>query len=213
MATAIIGPIYYFGYRSGYFRSVFKMSAVTQDGKPLPWYTYPSIDFLNYRNYDDSKILEFGGGQSTLWWAKRAKSVVTLEGDKEWYEKLKNSIPGNVELHNVSTENKVNNILEVENVLEPLRSSYNVIIIDGFYRSEMIKICLRFLAEDGIIICDNAEGYGIYEGFKDSGLCRVDFFGHAPGVVLPHATSIYFRPTSIVFNAQHPIPVISEASI
>jgi hypothetical protein len=43
-----------------------------------------------------------------------------------------------------------------------------------------------------------------YSGFRDSGLSRVDFYGNAPGVVLPHCTSIYFRAT-FVFDPSVPI--------
>ena len=76
----------------------------------------------------------------------------------------------------------------------------------------MIAIAISRLSDGGIIVCDNAEGYGFYEGFKESGLCRVAFFGNAPGVVLPHATSIYYRRFAFVFDAKHPIPVIATDS-
>ena len=79
-------------------------------------------------------------------------------------------------------------------------------MIDGLARFEMIKISLNYLAEDGCIICDNSEGYNFFEGFKDSGLNRVDFFGSAPGVILPHSTSICFPDNSFVFDSKYPIP-------
>ncbi|MEX0998939.1 MAG: hypothetical protein WD000_03135, partial [Thermodesulfobacteriota bacterium] len=94
----------------------------------------------------------------------------------------------------------------VENVTQP----YDVIIIDGLFRYEMIEIALTLMKDDGMIICDNAEGYGFYEGFKKSGLNRVDFFGNAPGVVLPHATSIFFKSSSFTFSSTHPIPVLAK---
>ena len=186
------------------------MEAVSKYGKPLPWYTYPSIDFLKYRNFDGKIILEFGGGQSTLWWAKRAKHVVTIEGDKKWYEKIRDKMPDNVHLHHASIENREINVAQVNDVLESEEySTYDVIVIDGLYRYEMITIAIRLMAEDGIIICDNAEGYGFYEGFKETTLNRVDFFGNAPGVVLPHCTSIYFNSSSFVFSSKHPIPILA----
>jgi len=212
IGTAFIGPIL-FAHRTGYLRSAFKMAAVSKSGKPVPWYTYPSIDFLKYRKYEDKVILEFGGGQSTLWWATKAKHVVTLEGDKEWYEKIKGGMPNNVDLCYVSMESKETNVSQVKDSLETKQySKYDVIIIDGLYRYEMIEIALCRLKDDGILVCDNAdaEEYGFYEGLKDSGLYRVDFFGNAPGVVLPHCTSIYFKPSSFVFDAKYPIPVIAK---
>lgn len=210
IATAVLGPIR-FGYRSGYFRSALKMSAVTKTGEPLLWYTYPSIDFLSQRQFKDKNILEFGGGQSTLWWAPRAKKVLTLEGDQGWYDKIKSSMPSNVELHHVAMDSEAENIEAVNQKIEQHGCvKYDVIVIDGLHRSAMIDVAIANIADNGIIICDNAEGYGFYEGFKDKGFSRVDFFGNAPGVVLPHATSFYFKGNSFVFDADYPIVRISD---
>ena len=213
IGTALIGP-FLAAHRSGYLLSSFRMAAVSKDGSPIPWYTYPSIDFLKYRNFKDKVVLEFGGGQSSLWWADRAKQVVTLEGDDEWYAKIRRSIPGNVDLHLVTMESREANISAVMRTLDSAGySRYDVIVIDGLYRDEMIEVALGRMSEDGIIICDNAEGYGFYDGFKESGLWRVDFFGNAPGVVLPHSTSIYFNSAScFIFDAAYRIPVIAHES-
>jgi hypothetical protein len=210
IATAFLTPVLY-SYRTGHFLSSFRRVAVSRRGAPLPWYTYPSIDFLKYRNYSDKTILEFGGGQSTLWWAERARQVVTIEGNHDWYLQLKAQIPANVDLNCVSMENASVNTAQVREVLASKRpSKYDVIVIDGLYRDEMVDIAVSVLAEDGAIICDNAETYGFYDGFKKSGLNRVDFYGNAPGVILPHCTSIYFPSPSFVFNATTPIHVIAD---
>lgn len=208
--TAFLTPLLY-SYRTGHFRSSFRMAAVTKEGEPLPWYTYPSIDFLKYRTYEKKTVLEFGGGQSTFWWAMRAERVVTLEGNREWYEQIRGKMPANVELHFVSMEDRDTNVACVKETInaKPYRE-YDVIIIDGLFRSEMIEIACDRLAHDGIIICDNAEGYGFYEGFKDRGMKRVDFYGNAPGVILPHCTSIYFSSSSFVFGSTIPIHVVAN---
>lgn len=189
--TAILTPII-FSYNTGHFKSSFKMMAVSKDGKPLPWYTYPSIDFLKSRSYKDKSVLEFGGGQSTLWWAERANSVVAIEGDNKWFERYKRIIPANVSLYKVSMESSATCVSQVKEILNKEKfKKFDVIIIDGLYRFEMIEIAIKFMSDDGVIICDNSEGYGFYEGFKNSGLQRVDFFGNAPGVILPHCTSVF----------------------
>ena len=110
-------------------------------------------------------------------------------------------------------ESREANVSAVTHTLDEKKSysRYDVIVIDGLYRDAMIPIALDRLSEDGVIICDDAEGYGFYEGFKESRLWRVDFFGNAPGVVLPHCTSMYFRPSScFIFDAKFPIPVIAK---
>jgi hypothetical protein len=88
-----IGTPVRFSLRSGHFKSSFKKCAVSAKGEPIPWYTYPCMDFLRHRSYEGKTVLEFGGGQSTLWWASRAKNIVTFEGDQDWYDKIKRSMP------------------------------------------------------------------------------------------------------------------------
>src|SRR5262245_56791293 len=73
--TALRAPIR-FSKNTGHFLSSLKARAVDKDGNPLPWYTYPAIDFLRRKCFAERTVLEFGSGQSTLWWAARARSVV-----------------------------------------------------------------------------------------------------------------------------------------
>src|SRR5262245_61229785 len=75
-------------YRLGHTRSAFADKAVDRLGKPLPWYTYPCIQFLENQSFVGQRVLEFGAGQSTLWWAERAVSVTAFENDREWIERL-----------------------------------------------------------------------------------------------------------------------------
>lgn len=208
IGVALIGP-FLTAYRTGYLRSAFKMAAVSRKGEPLPWYSYPCVDFLRFREFTEKSVLEFGGGQSTLWWASKARLVVTLEGDEVWCSELVLRAPDNVQVHHTPTESRAANVAAVQRALTEVGlDRYDVIVIDGLYRRELVPIAIERLSEDGIIICDDAEGYGFFEAFRSSGLARVDFFGNCAGGVLPRATSIYFRLGScFAFDAAVPIPV------
>lgn len=204
--TAVSTPIY-FTYQSGHFKSSFKNKSVSRQGGFLPWYTYPMIDLLKTRNFSDKTVLEFGGGQSTLYWAERAKEVITFEDNKEWYEMLKKKIPGNVKLYLVSQESREKCVKDVVDILSTLNiSNFDIAVIDGLFREQMIDIADKYVSPEGGIICDNAEGYGFYEGFLNKQYKRVDFFGHAPGVMLQHCTSIYFKGNTFLFDPTWKIP-------
>ena len=116
------------------------MAAVSQKGDPLPWYTYPCIDFLKYRDYSNKAILEFGAGQSTIWWGHRAASVISLEGDEAWLERLRPKVPPTVELHGVPVHEAAA-CTEAANAI--LSSRYNahfdVVVIDGLWRVRGIQ--------------------------------------------------------------------------
>ncbi len=70
-----------------------------KDGKnPLaegyPWMNYFVIDFLQQHLNKDSKVFEYGGGGSTIFFTKRigSQEVVTVEHDSEWYKNLAQTI-------------------------------------------------------------------------------------------------------------------------
>lgn len=207
LVTAFLTPIR-FSINSGHFKSSFLKKSVNKKGEAIPWYTYPCNDFLRFRDFSQSEILEFGAGQSTFWWAKHAKHVTAIEGDNDWLAYLNNNIPKNVLLQLVSIAGIAECETEVQNFLKLKSKKYDVLIIDGLYRAEMIPLALEYRKPNGIIICDNSDGYGFYEGFLNSGLKKVDFYGYAPGVVLPHCTTIYFSDDCAFFNNNIPTKVI-----
>lgn len=55
---------------------------------PKPWLTDGSIAFIDRHLRPTDHVLEFGGGWSTLWWAKRAAWTTTVEADYAWAAKL-----------------------------------------------------------------------------------------------------------------------------
>ena len=40
-------------------RSIDDKVCVDKDGNPIPWYTYPAIEYLSQFDYSDKKIFEF----------------------------------------------------------------------------------------------------------------------------------------------------------
>ncbi len=42
--------------------------------------------------------MEFGSGASTIFYAKRANSIVAVEHDKEWYNNIEKILPENAKL-------------------------------------------------------------------------------------------------------------------
>lgn len=201
--NAILAPVL-FSRREGHFRSSLKDRAVDRNGKPIPWYTYPAIAFLRERDYLGRRVLEIGAGQSTLWWARRAESVLSLEENREWVAALSVIVPGNVDLRYVAAETPESCVDGATRELDGSQP-FDVVIIDGMWRRELITTCLRYLAPGGILVCDDADGYGFHQALSESGLLRVDFYGMKPTGVGQYCTSVFFLPDSWAFHARHPI--------
>lgn len=210
IGTGVLTPIR-FSLTSGHWKSSIAMSACTASGAPLPWYTYPAIDFLSQRNFEGKSVLEFGGGQSTLWWSVRAQSVLTIEEDVDWHERLRPRVGSNVNLHHIPVDHATRSVAAIKNVLDgqPVRA-FDVIVVDGHLRQEVTALAFDYMAAGGAMILDNAEGYGFYDVIKSRNCRRIDFFGFAPGVLLRHCTSIVFVQDCFLLDPVIPIPLIEE---
>lgn len=82
VAIAALSP-FKFATDTSHVRSALRGYPTDKDGGPVPWYTYPAVDFLSMLDFSDARVCEYGGGQSTLWWAARAKSVLSIEQDRD----------------------------------------------------------------------------------------------------------------------------------
>jgi hypothetical protein len=184
--TAILTP-FYFTLRTGHFKSALRAKAVDRAGRAIPWYTYSCVDFLRDKDFSTCRVLEFGSGQSTLWWAGRSERVLTFEADEAWYQAVSKQMPDNVEIHHVPYD-----LAGVGDIIGD--RTFDVIIVDGLDRAEACRLAAPHLAERGALLLDNAEGYDVVmERFRAEGLSRIDFYGHAAGVILPHCTCVFFR--------------------
>lgn len=65
----------------GWFKSRKTGSPVGKDDEPIPWMTYPFIDFIEPRLNKNLIVFEFGSGNSTLFFSKRTGRVVSVDHD------------------------------------------------------------------------------------------------------------------------------------
>jgi hypothetical protein len=54
----------------------------------LPWITFPVIDFLNSWLKKEHRVFEYGGGSSTIYFARRIGELVTVEHHAEWFQNI-----------------------------------------------------------------------------------------------------------------------------
>ncbi|MBC7331543.1 MAG: SAM-dependent methyltransferase [Synergistetes bacterium] len=155
---------------------------IDEKGNPIPWYTYPALDFLKAFDFGKKVVFEYGGGSSTLWWAERAERVVTVEHDKSWYYKLKESASSftNVEIALKEKEEEyVNYILEQS-------SAFDIVVVDGRWRGKCARVLggkLNKASDEGyMVILDNSDWYpGISRYLREElDLIGVDFTGFGP---------------------------------
>jgi len=198
-----------FSIDAGHLRSALLCQAVDRSGQPLPWITYPAIEFLSGLDWRGRRVLEWGAGNSTLWWVRRGAQVLAIEHSPAWIDEIRAQLPAGapVELR-CATDPEA-----YAAAPRDAAARFDLAVIDGLARFRCAQAALEVVAPSGGIVLDNAEqtwaepgqpGYPIIELMRDHGWLRIDFHGFAPTVARPHCTSLFFRPETTLFEGQAP---------
>ncbi len=136
-------------YEIGWFKAFNSKSPVDGEGNPIPWVTYSFIDFIKERIKKEHTIFEFGSGNSTFLflYAKYAGMVVSVEHDKEWYNKIVKEKPENSEMiycELVRGGDYSRMPLKLE------EGQFDVIIVDGRDRVNCCKQAIGALSSNGV---------------------------------------------------------------
>lgn len=124
----------------------------------LPWISYRAIHEIEGLMHRDWKVLEFGSGMSTLWFAERCSYLHSIENNKDWYNKVKNLI-GKKGINNIRYDYR--NSASYSDLSEYESGVFDFILIDGSFRSKCVRPSLRLIKSGGYIYLDNSD--------KDSG--------------------------------------------
>ena len=196
-----------------YVRSLFAI----YDGRDLarldiPWWTYPAIDrveaFLADRG-DRCRVLEFGAGASTLWLARRCKEVHSVEHDIEFADQLAPLLEDhpNVTLHKVAAV-RTHGVPAVPSqrrghehldfapyvaMADEIGGMFDLVVVDGRARVASLRAAVPHLAEDGVLVFDNANRKRYHPGIDGSGLSVEYLRGLAPSLPYPSTTALLTR--------------------
>lgn len=166
-----------------------------ENGDPVPWMSYPAIEFLKNRITKNHEIFEFGCGASTLFFARNAKRVLGLETNAVWFGIVQNFLQ-NAELTNaeiVLMESGLTNPL-YENFAKDSGRKFDLIVIDSLKRFDCAKNVIEALKVGGMVILDDSERKNyrkIFDFFAAAGFEKRDFFGIAPGQLRVKNTTVF----------------------
>ena len=176
----------------GHLNSVRSATALDAAGAPVPWYTYPAIEFLKQFDFSTRMVFEYGAGNSTLFWAQHAAAVVSVEDDDEWYEQLRTRVPSNCTLLHEP------DLQRYATVIGRFPDPFDVIVVDGPARGRTRFKCalasLERLRPGGLIILDNSDWLPeSARVLREADLLQVDFSGFAPIAAGTQTTSFFFH--------------------
>lgn len=220
----LLGPLR-FCWDTGFGRSALRCRAMDRRGRPIPWLTYPALACLDAPAFRGRRVLEFGGGASTLWWAARAAELVTVEEDPAWRDALTRGLaraPETVAPPAAAgpprAPAKFQLLATVAQAAALPPAGFDVVIVDGGDRLAAARVALSATRSGGVILLDDSEkswggpGFPILALLRENGWRRLDFHGFAPGVARPRVTSLFFRPECELFLAPPP-PRVPESDL
>lgn len=174
-------------------RSIDENICEDKDGNPLPWYTYPAIEYISQFDYHDKTVFEFGCGYSSLFWKRRAKEVTSVEDNTEWFQKWQTDD----NFRNINLLFYPEGADYYQSILKE-NLKYDVIVIDGKCRAQCAECAVKSLQKGGMIILDDSDRVNTSKEYveaiqtlKNAGLLQVDFYGFCPLNNYTKTTSLF----------------------
>lgn len=184
-----------------------------------PWLTFPATAELERRlaGRDGLRVFEFGSGGSTLFWLSLGASVVSVEHDPRWHERLRRVLPvaASVDYRLVPPEPA----LAAGEISDPAAfasddpayrsmsferytrvvdefddGAFDVVLVDGRARPSCLQRAIPKVSPGGLLVLDNAERS--YYTAQVRGLEPFEhlvFEGHHPGLTELGRTDIYVK--------------------
>lgn len=183
----------------------------------LPWWSLRAVErvdaFLAAR--PDARVFEYGSGASTLWLARRASSVVSVEHDTRWAPVVERfvsarpnvdyrvapapTIPVGSAVDARYTSEKEGwrgrSFEDYVKVIEDVGGVFDLVVVDGRARVACFEAAQRHLAPGGMIVFDNS-GRGRYRrAIESAALDRERLRGLTACLPYPDETTLLRRPT------------------
>ncbi len=141
-----------------------------------PWFSFPSIDYIEKLTSSDMHVLEFGCGYSTIWWAQRVCRVTSIERSSHWITEVNQALSMhamvNVDLipflgFSGTTEEDIKagcDSVQLEPTIQryvlagQVKSvQYDVIVVDDVFRNEAAAAAISQLKPGGMLVLDDSE--------------------------------------------------------
>lgn len=176
---------------------------VDADGRPLPWYTYPAIEYLRQFDFTQKRIFEFGCGNSSLFWLEMGATVWSVEHNRAWFEKVSESA---TDRHTVYFADRMEQYV---GAIELPRKDFDVVVIDGEWRETCVNLAVSHLKPGGFIILDNADrDHEAADALRSHDFFEVDFNGFGPINDYTWTTALFLPPGGADLRiARSPSPI------
>ena len=186
----------------------------------VPWWTYKAIDevatFLE--NTPEARVFEFGSGASTVWLARRAANVTSVEHNSSWHALVKSRL-AELGLANSPSLRLVEPVSAVAgtdprylsqkpghsrlsfeiyatSILKE-QGSFDLVVVDGRARGACLEHALTKLSPGGVIVFDNSARARYREAIAMHNLEATRYRGLTPSLPYFEETTLLKVPTDL----------------
>ncbi len=145
---------------SGWYESFKQKIPLDGERQYIPWLTRAIIPFLEERLQPSMTLFEFGSGYSTPYYGRKVHSVVSVEYDPAWLERVQKMVGENVSLLSIPQDRDGDYCRAIQRT----GKQFDVVVIDGRDRNNCIRQSIPCLTEGGIMLLDDAQRPAYEEG-------------------------------------------------
>jgi predicted O-methyltransferase YrrM len=134
-----------------------------------PWIVPAAVGWLRRRIRSDWAVLELGSGRSTVWFARRAGSVLSFEDNEYWFprtqEQLRVARLSNVDLRLIAVEEFPKEVAALPD------ESFDLVVVDfleapAVTRVDAIKPAMKKTRPGGYLLLDDSDRPGYAEAYE-----------------------------------------------
>jgi predicted O-methyltransferase YrrM len=162
----------------------------------LPWISYAAIDFLSGFVRPEMTVFEYGSGGSTLYFARRCASVISIEDNADWFRRVRERLVQQ-QIHNVDLQCRpfdFHSAIGFENseYLNAIpNQKFDIILVDGTEQQIQVRptcfaYAANFVRPGGVIIVDDSWRY---PGLRDQNHAKEARVFQSVGPCRPGVTS------------------------
>lgn len=123
-----------------------------------PWLGHDMVRILENWLTPSDRGFEWGSGRSTIWFAERVRSLVSVEHNPDWYQlvaaKIKAKGLKNVEYHYCQNKGEYRGV-----AAKYASESFDFCLVDGVVRDECALAAISLVKPGGIIVVDDFNRY------------------------------------------------------
>lgn len=197
-----------------WLRSLFAIYDIDDlSGLDLPWWTFDAIGKVDrfLKDRPNARVFEYGSGASTIWLARRAAKVTSVEHDAAWYPEVERRIAAfpHARVRLVAPDPtpsadpryasdkpawRGRTFHDYVHAIDAEPGQFDLIVIDGRARTACLDHARSRLAPGGLIVFDNSHRAPYRRAIAASGMRWERTRGLAACLPYPDETTLMRAP-------------------